>query len=180
MTKQRPDASGMLLLLEFSDEDAQLVPKGHIFTMDLGHCMAFNGIGNLMEKLSRIYDLWEGTGDCGTYKSVYPVDDRFFFAEKCLESRDAWQTPEATGKREIPSRWKNCMMIWTFGGGRGAWQGVLIDSKERIGYKNAHELSELFGRQWLKLKSRSRGRPIEEGSLMMRPDLKSSAGSFPI
>ena len=54
MTKQRPDASGMLLLLEFSDEDAQLVPKGHIFTMDLGHCMAFNGIGNLMEKLSRI------------------------------------------------------------------------------------------------------------------------------
>ena len=52
-----------MLMLEFDDQEAQLVPSGHLYSMWYGHRLSFYGLENLMEKMNRIYYLMEISSD---------------------------------------------------------------------------------------------------------------------
>ncbi|HIQ99138.1 MAG TPA: hypothetical protein IAB23_05615 [Candidatus Scybalocola faecavium] len=143
-----------MLMLEFDDQEAQLVPSGHLYSMWYGHRLSFYGLENLMEKMKRIYYLMEISSDDSGYPSAFPTDNPFFVSETCLEGKAQWYSHRDIPSNMEPERWENCLMIRSLNRKENCWQGQLMEKDRQWNYNSAHELTELLSQVWLMMKGR--------------------------
>lgn len=139
-------------MLEFSNGDSSLVPSGYIYSKTYGHRIRFFGLENLIEKLNRIYYLLGVSQDPSGYPGSFHIDQKFFVAETCLKDHDAWLCPDPNPKNLLPDQWRYCLILRPLSGRESCWQGVLIRKGFQCRYRNIHELKELLGYVWLRLK----------------------------
>ena len=141
-----------LLMLEFEDNAPSLVPSGYIYSKTYRHRIRFFGLENLIEKLNRIYYFLGLSQDPSGYPGSFHIDEKFFVAEDCLRDHDGWLNPDPPAEDRLPAQWKRCMVLRPLTGRDSCWQGMLIRKDFQHSYKNVHELKELLGYVWLRLK----------------------------
>lgn len=160
-----------LLMLEFLNEAAQLVPRGWIYSIRYGHKLSFYGLENLVEKVNRIYYLLEFSETTTDYPGSFLADGRFFFLKKCLEDRAAWKTRENEGTYPQPEHWGNCLIINPLSCRGNCWQGTVVWKRYRLNYGNIHDLKELLSRCWLDIKGLG-SLIVPSGECHLQPDVK--------
>ena len=141
-----------LLMVEFHDHHQSLMPCGYIYSRTYKHRLSFLGLENLTEKINRIYYLLGISDDPSEYPGNFEMDRPFFVKEECLKSQEQWLSPDTAAEDMMPGRWSRCMVIHPLGGRASCWQGIVIESHFRHTYKDVHELKELLGYIWLRLK----------------------------
>lgn len=152
-------AADTLLMLEFEQQDAQLVPMGQIYSISYGQRLSFYGLENLVEKLERIYELL-GISQAFSENWSCPEDGRFFVMEECLKNPDCWSGQKCHRVFPQPRAWKNCLMLVPLGYRGACWQGTVVWKGQRLGYSDCGQLKELLARCWLEIKRNVFNRPL--------------------
>lgn len=113
-------------------------PEGEIFNIHIPAGIPFQGLGDMMMKMDRIYDLLDYPQ---SEIKIREWDDREKWKGTLLESRENWNFEEdAMEKFQIPDTDQNPFVyVETRFRRYGSWQGILRAGDRKLSYRSALE-----------------------------------------